>query len=84
MNNNFITKEFIGKTIYVQNSKNKNYIGINGIIIDETKNTFTIISKKKKKIILKNCAEFIFSKNNNKKINGNKILKRPEERIKIR
>lgn len=80
------TEEFIGKTIKVVRAKNKSLEGIEGIIVDETKNTFKILKKKKskkneqeEKTVLKKGTVLII---NNQTINGNEISKRPEERIK--
>jgi RNase P/RNase MRP subunit p29 len=70
-------KEFIGKKVSLD-FQNKT---ITGIIINETKFTFTIRTTKGDKKILKKGKDF---KINNKKIDGNKILKRPEERIKCK
>lgn len=58
--------------------------GIVGKIIDETKKTFVIELEKKRIRILKKDNIFEFSLNNKKKIvDGNKLIMRPEERIKI-
>lgn len=58
--------------------------GVVGKIIDETKNTFVIKLANKRKRILKKDNIFEFSLNNKKKIvDGNKLIMRPEERIKI-
>jgi len=59
----------------------KHQQGVEGIIVNETKNTFTILSDGKEKKILKNKKEFMIEET---KINGKKIQKRPEERIKIK
>ncbi|MFP4402903.1 MAG: ribonuclease P component 1 family protein [Candidatus Woesearchaeota archaeon] len=80
---NYLKKEYIGKKVKIENSKNKNYMGINGIVIDETKNTFKIKENNKKRIILKKGTEFMFV-DNKIKIDGLKILKKPQDRIKIR
>ncbi len=71
--------EFIGLNIRVLQSNNKNLKGISGKIIDETKNSFKIISEdKKEKMIMKKDSIFMI---NNQEINGDNIIKRPEERI---
>ena len=58
--------------------------GIAGKIIDETKKTFVIKLANKRKRILKKDNIFEFSLNNKKKIvDRNKLIMRPEERIKI-
>lgn len=72
-------QEFIGKKAKTEN--------IEGIIIDETKNTFKIKLRSEPgvqntvKTILKNNKTFII---NGEQIDGNKIIKKPEERIKIK
>jgi RNase P/RNase MRP subunit p29 len=50
-----------------------------GIIIDETKNTITIKTEKKNITIIKKEATF---KIDGKTVDGKKITKRPEDRIK--
>ena len=72
-----IQKEFIGKKAYVKYAGNV----FTGTIIDETKNTLTIETKTKKVKIIKQNAKITIQ---NQKINGNKINKRPEDRIKIK
>lgn len=58
--------------------------GIVGKIIDETKNTFIIKLENKRKMILKKDNIFEFSLNDKKIIvDGNRLVMRPEERIKI-
>jgi len=77
-----LREEYIGENIEVKNSKNKQLIGIKGIVLDETKNTFLIkTTDKKQKNILKKDSTFEI---NNKTIDGNQITKRPEDRIKIK
>jgi RNase P/RNase MRP subunit p29 len=70
-------KEYIGKNITFETSKKTR----KGIIIDETKNTFKINENKKIITILKNKKTFLIE---NEEINGEKITKKPEDRIKIR
>ncbi|MGV8162949.1 MAG: ribonuclease P protein subunit [Candidatus Nanoarchaeia archaeon] len=74
-------QEFIGKQIEIISSKNKEQENIKGKIIDETKNTFKIKTQNKTITILKKQKKFIIDK---QKIDGNKISKRSEERIKIK
>ena len=72
--------EFIGKEIIVVNKS------IKGKVIDETKNSFLIETKDDlKKRILKqnNNFEFRFS-SGNYFVEGNQILMKPEDRIKIK
>ena len=74
--------EFIGAKIKVMNATNKSLQGLEGSIIDETKNSFKIKnSKQEEKTVLKKGAVFMI---NNNIIKGDEIIKRPEERIKLK
>lgn len=73
--------EFIGLPVEVINSQNKSLIGKKGKIIDETMNLFIIEQTQEKTIkILKKGSIFMI---NGKKIIGDKIIKRPEDRVKL-
>lgn len=78
-------QEFIGKNVEITKSNIKHQEGMKGTIIDETKNTFTVElhteNSARKAVIMKKGKTF---KINNDQIEGNKITKRPEERIKIK
>jgi ribonuclease P protein subunit POP4 len=59
------------------------YAGINGMISDETKNTFIIDSEGMKKTVPKKNNEFSITYEGNKfVIKGSEVLHRPEDRIK--
>ena len=80
-----------GSIISVFSSNNKNNIGLNGIVIYESKRTFNIITKKNSiKILLKmgNIFEIEIPNKNNKiikaKIIGDNFLFRSAERTKIK
>jgi len=74
-------EEYIGENVQITKSKNKSLIGLQGTIIDETKNTFKIKTKEKTKVVLKNTSTFIIK---GQKITGEKITKKPQDRIKIK
>ena len=75
--------ELIGLVCEVIDAKNKNLIGLKGKVINETKSTIKVQQKEKSKIILKNQVTLEFTINNKKiQIKGEKLVKRPEERIK--
>lgn len=75
--------ELIGLMCQVTDAKNKDLIGLKGKIIDETKNTLKIRYKNKTKILLKNQITLAIKiKNKIIQIKGEKLNKRPEERIK--
>ena len=72
-------EEIIGKTIKVIKSTNKDNEGLEGKVVDETKNTILVKTKKGEKRLMKNTITIMI---NNQKIKGKQLLKRPEERIK--
>lgn len=74
-------QEFIGKTLKIIKSNNSTLVDIEGIIVDETKFTFVLLTKSKEKRIMKKNTVF---KIGNDEIIGNAITKRPEERVKLR
>jgi ribonuclease P protein subunit POP4 len=76
-----INQEFIGQNIEIIKSSNKSLTKMKGTIVDETKNTFRVMSNNKIKSVLKQSSVF---KINNTIIDGNEILKRPEDRIKLK
>jgi ribonuclease P protein subunit POP4 len=72
--------ELIGLEAKITDSKNKHNIGIKGKITDETKNTLRIGDK----TILKKDATIEIKIDDQKIIiGGKKLLKSPEERLKI-
>jgi len=79
-----VKHELIGLNIKVIDSKNKSDIGIEGTIIDETKNTVIIETTDEKRKTLFKQNIIIETKINNKKIkiNGKGLLGRPQDRIK--
>ena len=72
--------EFIGKNVSVKGKK------ITGKIIDETKNSFLIKTKNnlKKRLLKRNSIFELRLPSGNGDIEGNSILMKPEDRIKIR
>lgn len=79
-----IRYEFIGTEGKISKSPHADYIGIHGEVIDETKNTFTILHKAKAKRIVKNSAvfNFKFSDGTVIEIDGKLLVGRPEDRLK--
>ena len=73
--------ELIGSDVEVLSSKC--YAGISGVVIDETKNTFIILSAGTEKMIPKKGNEFAFTYEGSRfVIKGSEVLHRPEDRIK--
>jgi ribonuclease P protein subunit POP4 len=75
--------EFIGLKVKILECTDPTWNGKSGLVLDETKNTFLIEIKNKKKMIAKKTAKFEFTINGEKiSITGEKIVFRPEDRIK--
>ena len=74
--------EFIGAKIKVIRASNKSLEGMEGSVVDETKNTLKIKNiNEEEKTVPKSGAVFLI---NNQEIKGDEILRRPEERIKLK
>jgi len=81
-----VQQEFIGLNAKVVKSSQPGYVGMEGKVLDETRNTLTILHKNKKKIVIKNTAIFNFTMPDGTivEIDGKTIVGRPENRIKKR
>jgi ribonuclease P protein subunit POP4 len=81
-----IRGEFIGTQAKVSKSIPTSYVGLSGKIIDETRNTFTILHEGKRKKVIKNSVifHFKFSDGTIVEIDGKLLLGRPEDRLKKR
>ncbi len=79
-----IRHEFIGTEGKIAKSQHTSYVGIHGNIINETKNTFTILHEGKPKSVVKNSAvfNFKFSDGTVVEIDGRLLVGRPEDRLK--
>ena len=81
-----IRYEFIGTEAKVAESRHPSYVGIYGKLIDETRNTFTILHEGKRKIVLKDASvfHFRFFDGTIVEVNGKLLVGRPEDRLKKR
>ncbi len=80
---NVLKGEFIGMSMKITSSPNPILIGLEGEIIDETKNTFVIETNNGRKTILKNQITFTIKKGDDLiQIQGEKLCFRPEDRVK--
>jgi len=79
-----IRYEFIGTEAKVSKSNHSGYMGLSGKVIDETRNTFTVLHEGKRKTVLKDAAVFHFKFLDGTivEINGKLLLGRPEDRLK--
>ena len=76
-------QEFIGKKITIITSACKFQNGLQGEIIDETQNTLTLETKNGLQKTFKNQIKFCVD-GSDLIIDGKKIMKKPEERLKLR
>ncbi len=76
--------EYIGLNVEVINSSSPEQIGIRGVVVDETKNTFKIEKENGKEVIIpKKGSVFLFKKGEEEfKVEGSRIQYSPEERLK--
>ena len=79
-----IRGEFIGVEGKIAKSRHSGYVGISGEVINETKNTFTILHAGKTKSVIKDSVvfHFKFSDGTIVEIDGRLLVGRPEDRLK--
>jgi ribonuclease P protein subunit POP4 len=79
-----IRGEFIGTEGKITKSPNSSYVGLSGAVINETKNTLTILHAGKAKSVIKDSAvfHFKFSDGTIVEIDGKLLVGRPEDRLK--
>lgn len=76
--------EFIGLDVTVTFSPNDVLMGVKGKVVDETYNTLKIMSVHGVKVVPKKGNRFAFNMNNNiVEIDGNDIIRRPYDRLKM-
>jgi ribonuclease P protein subunit POP4 len=69
----------LGKQVEVIQSSNRYEVGIKGLVIEDTKNTIKVRAENGVKILIKNSIILMI---NDKKIDGNLLIGKEEERIK--
>ena len=69
----------LGKKVEVIQSSNRYEVGIKGLVIEDTKNTIKIRTENGVKIVIKNNIILMV---NDRKIDGNLLIGKEEERIK--
>jgi ribonuclease P protein subunit POP4 len=75
-----VRHEIIGLTVKITKAKNQSLVGLSGVVLDETRNSFVIEKEGKRKTILKNqITELMIG---NVRVGAKHLMKRPEERIK--
>ncbi|UCC40823.1 MAG: ribonuclease P protein component 1 [Candidatus Aminicenantes bacterium] len=83
---NILRHELIGLEVKITNSSNNRIVGLKGKVIDETRNTLIITNEKNRKMIPKDVSVFQFKLPDGTavKIDGVKLVGRPENRLKNR
>ncbi|UCD07932.1 MAG: ribonuclease P protein component 1 [Candidatus Aenigmatarchaeota archaeon] len=81
---NLVRHELVGLFVKITKSTDPSNVGIEGRIVDETRNTLTIETKKGKKSFIKEKCTFSFLLPTNERVNvdGRVLVARPEDRIK--
>ena len=79
---NIKNHELIGLDVCECESSDNSKKNIKGKVIDETKNTIVILVGKEEKVLPKKECVFEFNIGEKVSIDGNEIIKRPEDRIK--
>ncbi len=69
----------LGNQVEVIQSSNRYDVGIKGLVIEDTKNTIKLRTENGIRILIKNNVILMI---NGKKINGNLLIGKEEERIK--
>ncbi|MEE8401678.1 MAG: ribonuclease P protein subunit [Candidatus Hydrothermarchaeaceae archaeon] len=75
--------ELIGLKCRIVRASNPEIIGVEGTVVDESKNMI-VIENSKKRMIPKKDAFFEFKLKENIIIDGRRLLGRPEDRVSIR
>lgn len=79
---NLTKHELIGLTCTVVESTDPGLIGVEGLVVGETRNMLHIETVSKvKKVPKENCV-FVFKIDGRAKVSGEKLLARPEDRVK--
>ena len=81
---NIVRHELIGLPVKIIKSTNPSNVGIEGKVIDESRNTITIQTKKGKRNFVKEQCTFSFELPDGERVSvdGRVLVARPEDRIK--
>ena len=79
---NIKNHELIGLNVVVKESSDPKKTGLKGKVMNETQNTFVIVFEEKEIILPKKECVFEFDIGEKVLVDGKKIMKRPQDRIK--
>ncbi len=74
--------ELIGLPAEIVSASHNGYVGMKGLIVDETKNTLVLEVDNVEKVIPKKGTRFRLSTPEDIEVNGSNLLFRPQDRIK--
>jgi len=79
-----LSYEFIGTTMRITKSTNSSEVGLSGVIVNETRNTFVIAATTGPKRVAKASItlNFIFQDSTIVEVEGRLLTGRPEDRLK--
>jgi ribonuclease P protein subunit POP4 len=79
-----IRYEFIGSEGKVVRSPHAGYVGLTGKVVEETRNTFTLLNEGQRRSVIKESAilDFTFADGTIAQIDGRLLVGRPEDRLK--
>jgi ribonuclease P protein subunit POP4 len=79
-----VQHEFIGLETNVVKCSNPATVGMTGVVVDETRNTFTLECNSARKVVIKDTAVFDFVLHDGTvvEIDGKVMMGRPEDRLK--
>ena len=79
-----VQDEFLGLELTIVKSLNSSTVGLTGKVVNETRNTFTILHNGEQKVVIKDTSVFglIMTDGTVVEIDGKTIMGRPEDRIK--
>jgi ribonuclease P protein subunit POP4 len=79
-----IRYEFIGSQCVVAASPNMDYVGLGGLVVGETRNTFSFQDNGRTRSVIKDVASFDFTFNDGTvvEIDGKLLVGRSEDRLK--
>jgi len=81
MTNALLHQSWIGRDMTVTSSPDKALVGRNGLVVDESRETITILENDREVVLGKNSIEFKIGSSNNATIVGTLVRQRSEDRI---
>ncbi|TLZ71709.1 MAG: ribonuclease P protein subunit [Methanobacteriota archaeon] len=74
--------EFIGLQVAIVRASDPSLIGVQGLVVDETRNTVVVEAGGREKRVPKQGSRFRFQIQGGLEVDGDEIMFRPEDRVK--